>query len=70
MINFRKGIKMNARFIGRDGSRGLRLGKEYLIRIKWDENSNQVWVTIGKWFPKWVPYTNYSKLLENWEMVD
>ena len=55
---------MKFRFIGKDGSMGLKKGS--IHTIKTSIKQNLLWVT---WEDNSCPYTNLEKFFENWEMV-
>lgn len=50
------------RFIGRDGSMGLRKGKVYQVSIR--TFNGFIWVY---WGDQACPYSSFKKLLENWK---
>ena len=55
---------MKFRFIGKDGSMGLKKGS--IHTIKTSIKQNLLWVT---WEDNSCPYSNLEKFFENWEMV-
>lgn len=52
------------RFIGKDGSMGLVKNRVYLVDLS--IGRRYIWV---KWTGNACPYSNFKKLLENWEEV-
>lgn len=56
-------IKM--KFIGQNGSLGLRYGQVYDVKI--DVTENMVWV---EWGNNRCPYSSIANFLSNWSSVD
>lgn len=54
--------KILAKFIGEDGSMGLRKGKLYNVSVY--TMDNYIWVD---WGMNRCPYSSFGKLEENWE---
>lgn len=57
--------KVSLRFIGEDGSMGLRKGKTYLVRIC--TKLGRIVVIWGKNGEHACPYSSLKALCENWE---
>lgn len=62
------------RFIGEDGSMGLRNGRIYLIRIgvEWQDKFFKTMPTthfVGRNSNAMCPYESWDSFLENWERV-
>ena len=53
---------MYLKFIGQDGSMGLRRGEIYKVKIT--SNKRYMWVNIGMWWS--CPYSSPQTLAENW----
>lgn len=64
---------MRARFIGRDGSRGLKHGKVYDVLLQESNRRKFIymhWIDIHSDEPENCPYQNMEALLTNWEFVE